>query len=166
MNFTLRPWNLDDLDHLVIIANNVNIAKYLTNQFPHPYKRESGEWFIKNATSQDPIHIMAIDVEGKAVGAIGLHTKDDVSIKNLEMGYWLGEAYWGKGIMTEAIKEMTTYGFKNYDINRIYARPFGNNIGSQKALEKAGYELEARFKDTIFKNGEYLDELFYAIRKV
>ena len=85
--------------------------------------------------------------------------------KNAELGYWLAEPFWGKGIITYAIQEMVEYGFKTFDITRIFAIPFGTNIASQKALEKAGFILEARLNKTIFKNGEYQDELIYAIRK-
>ena len=75
------------------------------------------------------------------------------------------EPFWGQGIMTKAVSKIVDYGFKNLDITRIFARPFGTNIGSQKVLEKAGFVLEGKFNATIFKNGEYLDELIYAVRK-
>jgi RimJ/RimL family protein N-acetyltransferase len=81
------------------------------------------------------------------------------------MGYWLAEDYWGKGIMPEAIRQMVEYSFNNLDIDRIFARPFGINIASQRVLEKAGFILEARFEKTILKNGEHLDEMYYAVRK-
>ena len=82
------------------------------------------------------------------------------------MGYWLAEPFWGKGIITGAVRQMLEYGFKTFDINRIFARPFGTNIASQKVLEKTGFVLEARFEKTFFKNGEYLDECVYAIRRM
>ena len=164
MEFTLRPWSLDDLDSLIRYADNFNIAKNLTDKFPHPYSVESGKGFIANASKTEPYHIMAIDVDGEAVGAIGLHPQEDIFAKNAEMGYWLAEPFWGKGIMTRAIQQMVDYGFQTFDINRIFARPFGSNIGSQRALEKAGFTLEARFEKTILKNGNYEDELVYAVR--
>jgi len=165
MEFSLRRWELSDLDHLVIIANNLKIANNLTDQFPHPYTRESGEWFINFARRHSPQQIFAIDIEGKAEGAIGIHPETDVRCKNAELGYWLAELHWGKGIMSRAIHQVTKYGFETFDINRIYARPFGSNLGSQRALEKAGYQYETKFEKTVFKNGRYEDELFYAIRK-
>ena len=85
--------------------------------------------------------------------------------KNMELGYFLGEPFWGKGIITEAVKQIVDYGFQHFDITRIYARPYGNNPASQKVLEKAGFTLEARIEKNIYKNGEFLDELIYAIRK-
>lgn len=165
MNFTLRPWNINDLDSLVKNGNNPNIAKNMTNQFPHPYTVEKGKMFIEFATRDIPIHIFAIDVNGEACGGIGIHFLSDIQCKNAELGYWLGEPYWGKGIITKAIRETVDYSFKTFDITRIFARPFGTNIGSQKALEKAGFILEGRFEKAFFKNGEYVDELIYAVRK-
>ena len=165
MQFLLRPWAPTDLDSLVRHANNPDIAKFMMDGFPHPYTEENGRAFIAFATKDDPIHIFAIDVNGEAVGGIGIHPQADVQRKNAELGYWLAEPFWGKGIITNAIKQVIEFGFKTYDINRIFARPYGTNIGSQKVLEKAGFVLEGRFEKTIFKNGEFLDELVYAVRR-
>lgn len=164
MQYTLRKWTLDDLPSLLKNANNYEIAKYMTNQFPYPYQKEKGIEFLHFAMKTNPTRIFAIDVKGKAIGAIGIHPQLGIQCKNAELGYWIGQSFWGKGIMTKAISEVVTYGFKTFDINRIFARPFGTNIGSQKALEKVGFLLEARFKHTFFKNGDYLDELVYGIR--
>ena len=165
MEFQLRPWTQNDLPSLVKHANNIKIAKMLTNQFPLPYTEDSGKAFIKHATEHTPLRILAIDVEGEAVGAIGLHPQADIQCKNAEMGYWLSESYWGRGIMSKAIPKMVDYGFQNLSIERIFARPFGHNLGSQKALEKAGFRFEAKFEKTLFKYDEYVDELYYAVRK-
>jgi len=165
MDFKLRPWHINDLNSLVKYANNPNIAKYLTDGFPHPYSKENGKTFIKNATISDPIHIFAIDINGEAVGGIGIHPQMDIHKKNAELGYWLAEPFWGEGIMTKAIKQIVDFAFSTFDINRVFARPFGNNPGSQKILKKNGFILEARFDKTLIKNGQLLDELIYAIRK-
>jgi len=165
MDFKLRPWDMNDLQSLVKHANNPKIAGNLTNKFPYPYTEENGRDFIAFATSNMPYHVMAIEVEGNAVGGIGIHPQTDVSCKNAELGYWLAEPFWGKGIITGAIKQMIAYGFDNFDITRIYARPFGTNVASQRVLEKTGFVLEGRFEKTLFKNGEFLDELIYAVRR-
>ena len=165
MEFKLRSWNLNDLESLVKYANNYNIAKNLTNQFPHPYSKENGVAFIAMATKNDPLTIFAIEINGQAAGGIGLHPQQDIHCKNAELGYWLAEPYWGKGIITHAIQEIVAYGFKTFEIDRIFARPFENNVGSQKALIKSGFVLEGKFDKVLYKNGEYLDELIYAIRK-
>jgi [ribosomal protein S5]-alanine N-acetyltransferase len=165
MNFTLRPWNINDLDSLVKYANNKEIAKNMTDQFPHPYTIENGKAFIEYATKGSPPNIFAIDIDGVAIGGIGIHPQTDIHRKNAELGYWLAEPFWGKGIISAAVKQMIDYGFKNFDIDRIFARPFGTNKGSQKVLEKSGFVLEAKFEKTLFKNGQYIDELVYAIRR-
>lgn len=165
MQFSLRPWNSNDLQSLVKYANNWNVAKNLTNRFPHPYTEQDGQSFIEMATSDDPIHIFAIDINGEAAGGIGLHPQPDIFIKNAELGYWLGEPFWGQKIISNAIKQIVDFGFSTYDIDRIFARPFGTNIVSQKVLEKNNFKLEGRFEKVLFKNGIYLDELVYAIRR-
>ncbi|MCB9298545.1 MAG: GNAT family N-acetyltransferase [Lewinellaceae bacterium] len=164
-DFLLRPMAPADADSLARFGNNPNIARNMTDQFPHPYTPEKARAFIGYATQNDPPNILAIEVEGQAAGGIGIHPQADVHRKNAELGYWLAEPYWGQGIITRAITRMVSYGFEHWDIHRIFARPFGTNIASQRALEKAGFVLEARFEKTIFKNGEYLDELVYAIRR-
>ncbi len=164
MNFTLRPWKETDVDSLVKFANNVEIARFMTDGFPHPYSPEHAKAFIEFAMKGSPAHIFAIEVNGEASGGIGLHMQSDIQRKNAEMGYWLAQPYWGNGIISKAISQMLEYGFKTFDITRIYARPFGTNIASQKVLEKTGFILEAKFEKSLFKHGEYLDELVYAIR--
>lgn len=165
MNFKLRAWTLNDIDSLVENANNPDIAKFMRDRFPYPYTKEHAIEFIKMATADNPIHLFAIEVDGKAVGGIGVHPETDIMRKNAELGYWLGQNYWGKGIITNAIKEITTFAFNTYDITRLYAVPFGTNKASQRVLEKAGFKLEACIEKIIFKNGEFLDECIYAIRR-
>jgi [ribosomal protein S5]-alanine N-acetyltransferase len=163
--FTIRPWQPDDLENLVKNANNPNIARYMTDAFPHPYTLESGKSFLSFAMQGNPIHIFAIEADGVAAGGIGIHPQSDIMRKNAELGYWLGEPYWGRGIITAAIPQMLKFAFDTYDITRVYARPFGNNPASARVLEKCGFVLEATISRNIFKNGEFLDELIYGYRK-
>lgn len=165
MQFKLRPWNFNDLDSLLKYANNPNIAKNMTNGFPHPFLKENGLMFIERALADQPCKRMAIEINGETVGGIGIHPLEDIQCKNAELGYWLAEPFWGNGIISKAIIQIVDYGFSNFDINRIFARPFGTNIASQKALEKSGFKLEAKFEKTFFKNGSYIDELIYAVYK-
>src|SRR5688572_5312591 len=97
---TLRPWSISDLDNLVKYANNPNIAKNLTDKFPFPYTESHGKEFIEMATQHNPIQIFAIDIDEQAAGAIGIHPQDDIHRRNAELGYWLAEPYWGKGIVS------------------------------------------------------------------
>lgn len=165
MEFKLRPWHMNDLDSLIKYANNAAIAKNMTDLFANPYTHENGKKFLDMATNDNPLKRMAIDVNGEAIGGIGIHPQTDIRCKNAELGYWLAEPFWGKGIISKAIPQMTDHGFKTFNITRIFAVPFGTNIASQKALEKAGFTLEARLKNTLFKNNQYVDELIYAIYK-
>ena len=164
-SFILRPWQMSDLRSLVLHANNWHIARYMTDQFPFPYTEEDGRSFIEFATKDDPIHIFAIEVDGQAVGGIGIHPQGDIQRRNAELGYWLGEAYWGRGIISKAIAQALAFAFDSYDIDRVFARPFGSNLASQRVLEKNGFSLEARFSSTLIKNGVFEDELVYGIRR-
>lgn len=165
MEFQLRPFVTADVPSLVKYGNNKKIFDNLTDAFPYPYTEEKAQQFIAMANSHHPPHILAIEINGEICGALGLHAQTDVHRMNMELGYWLAEPYWGKGIMSKAIPRMVAYGFANWDISRIFARPYGRNIASQKALEKAGFILEAKLEKTLFKNGNAEDEFIYAVRK-
>lgn len=164
MKYQLRPWKISDLDHLITHANNPEIAANMTDGFPYPYTREHGQRFLEMAI-QNPDRLFAIIVNQEAVGGIGIHPLSDIQRKNAELGYWLAQPLWSNGIVSSAIIEVTTLAFQNFDINRFFARPFGTNAASQKALEKAGFKLEARLKNTFFKNGKFIDELIYSVRR-
>lgn len=163
--FILRKWQMSDLDSLVKYANNPAIARNLTDAFPSPYTRESGMKYLDMVCSQSPTTIFAIEINGEAAGSIGVFPQNDIHRLNAEMGYWLAEPFWGNGIMPEAIKQIVEYAFRTYDIQRIFARPFGRNKASQRVLEKAGFRSEARFEKVLLKNGVLEDELIYGYRK-
>jgi [ribosomal protein S5]-alanine N-acetyltransferase len=166
MEFTIRKWEENDINSLVKYADNYNIAQYLNDAFPHPYIVDAGKGFIQSASEKkDKPNIFAIEVKGEAIGGIGIHPCEDISRKNAEIGFWLGEPYWNKGIISASIRQMIEYSFANFDIERIFGRVFGKNIASQKVLEKAEFQQEAFFQKTFFKNGLYDDEIIYAIRK-
>ncbi|MCB0795886.1 MAG: GNAT family N-acetyltransferase [Flavobacteriales bacterium] len=165
-SFTLRPWTLDDLPSLVKYANDPTVADHLTDAFPHPYTEADGKRFLELFMGKDPQLVLAIDVNGEASGAVGIHPQSDVYRRNAELGYWIAAHLRGKGIMTEAVKQATERGFRVLpDIDRIFARPFGSNLASRRVLEKAGFTLEAELKGTFFKNGRVEDELIYAVRR-
>ena len=164
-NISLRAWATSDIDNLLKYASNPKIAKNMTNAFPHPYTQEAGEAFIAMANSKKPVSIFALCLNNEAIGGIGVHPQQDIHEKCAELGYWLAEPFWGKGITSKAVLKMIDFAFLNFDIVRLYARPFSSNIGSQKVLEKCGFKLEARLKKSIYKNGVYLDEMIYSIVK-
>lgn len=156
---------MDDLNAMVRHANNPKIAARLTDAFPSPYTRESGLLFLERVMAQNPAEVLAIEVDGDVVGNIGIHPQQDVNRLNAELGYFIGEEHWGKGIATEAIRLMIKYAFENFKIERIFARPFGSNAASQRVLEKAGFVFEARIPGILIKNGQFEDELFFGIRR-
>jgi ribosomal-protein-alanine N-acetyltransferase len=158
MNFELRAFQHSDLNSLVNHANNYNIAKNLSDKFPFPYTQDHGIAFINLALSATPQEIFAIVVNEEVAGSIGVHPQHDFYRKNAELGYWIAEEYWGRGIVPAAVKLMVNYGFSTFDITRIYARTFDTNIKSQRVLEKAGFTLEAELKETFYKFGTIYDE--------
>lgn len=163
MEYKLRDWKMSDAKSMTKHANNFNIAKWLTDEFPHPYSEEDGKKYIEFVTNNTDAKVFAIEIDGEAVGSIGIFPQAGIHCKSAEIGYWLSENYWGKGIMTRAIKEIVDYGFSRFDIVRIFARPFATNKGSKRVLEKAGFKLEAQLEKSLYKNGTYLDECIYVI---
>lgn len=161
----LRPWTVADLPALLRHANDPGIAANMTDSFPHPYTEEAGRRFLAMARDNDPARILCITADGEAVGSIGLHPQSDIHRRNAELGYWLAAPFRGRGIMPQAIRHMVAHAFAHFPIDRVFARPFGSNIASQRALEKAGFTLEARLAGTIVKNGRVEDELIYAVRR-
>lgn len=162
----LRPWSIKDAPQLVIIADNKKIGGNLRDGFPFPYSlNDARDWLNIILPENIPPRFFAILVDDKVVGSIGIITKTDIYRKNFEIGYFLAEEYWGKGIATSAIKAATSYAFKNFDIERVYAEPFSDNKGSRKALEKAGFILEATLKRNVIKNGIIKDSCIYSVLK-
>jgi len=163
MDFILRPWCFGDVDSLIKYGSNPHITQFMSDGFSNLFTPEKANAFIGFANSGNDKLYRAIEVNGEAVGGIGVMIQTDIYRKNAELGYWLAEPYWGKGIISRAISMIVDEAFRTFDINRIYAVPFSTNIASQRVLEKAGFKLEARHEKKVFKNGEFLDELVYAI---
>lgn len=138
----------------------------MSNQIPHPYTEEDGALFLSGVVGQNPTQAFAILFKNDIVGSIGIFPQTDIYEKNAEIGYWLGEDYWGCGIMTEAIRQIVEYGFKTFDVTRIFARPFSSNKASQRILQKAGFMHEATIKNGVYKNGEYYDSIVYSIHEI
>ncbi|HSB11956.1 MAG TPA: GNAT family N-acetyltransferase [Blastocatellia bacterium] len=160
---TLREWRPGDEDSLVRHANNRSVWRNLRDAFPHPYTLSNAKHWIQIANPTTPITNFAIVVDDSAVGAIGLALKEDVFRRSAEIGYWLGEEYWGRGIVTEAVRAVTDYAFATFDLCRVYAGVFEWNLGSMRVLEKAGYEFECRLRKSVTKDGQTIDELIYAV---
>ncbi len=158
----IRSWQPGDVDSLVLHANNRDIWINVRDRFPHPYTRRHGQKFIRTARAMRPETFFAIVVNGEAAGAIGFVLQADVDRVSAEMGYWLGAAYWGRGIVTEAVRALTRYAIDHHGLTRVFAMPFAFNTASVRVLEKAGYALEARLRRSAVKDGMIVDQFLYA----
>jgi len=160
--YIIRDWGKDDAPAIAQYANNRNIAMWLRDRFPFPYTVYDAEGFLAAVSRQDPRLSFAVATRGEAIGGIGLDMGSDVYRFTAELGYWLGEPFWGKGIMSGAIVRFTAWAFEHLELYRIYANVFASNAASARVLEKAGYEFEGRLRASVFKNGRILDQLLYA----
>jgi [ribosomal protein S5]-alanine N-acetyltransferase len=164
--FCIRHFSPDDVAGIVYHADNPKVARYLRNQFPHPYTTEDAKTWILHALGQTPVRDFALAGGAGVIGGIGLVFQDDVYFQSAELGYWLGEPYWGRGIMTRAVGAFTRYAFDAYDLVRLFAHVFESNPASARVLEKAGYRLEGVLEKNVNKNGRILNEWLYACIKV
>jgi len=158
----VRSWRWKDCDSLVRHANNRNVWLNLRDRFPHPYTKDDAKRWLEIATEIKPETNFAIAAEGVAIGAVGFSVQSDVAYRSGEIGYWLGEEFWGRGIATEALMAVTDYAFASYDLCRLYAHVFEWNLASARVLEKAGYTLEGRLKKSVTKDKQTIDQLLYA----
>lgn len=154
----IRNFKMSDKSSIAKHANNRKIWRNVRNAFPHPYTETNAEWWISTILTEEVKTKFVIVVDGKAIGGIGVEKKEDVYSQTMEFGYWIGEEYWNKGIITEAIQEMVNYVFEKFDIVRLEAHVYHWNVGSMRALEKAGFQKEAILKKRVFKDSEYVDE--------
>lgn len=159
----LRPWRPSDAGSLVRHADNVNVARQLRDRFPSPYRAADAEAFLAHAASRTPATAFAIAVDDVAVGGIGLELGADVHRYSAEVGYWLGEAYWGRGLTTAALRSITAYAFEELGLIRVFAMPFLENHVSARVLEKAGYRREGLLRRVAVKEGRVRDMLLYAV---
>jgi [ribosomal protein S5]-alanine N-acetyltransferase len=158
----VRPWRRDDLDALLRHANNPKIAANLRDQFPHPYTRRDGLDYLNYVRAMDVPMSLAMEFEGGAIGGIGFKLGVDIARLSVEMGYWLAEPYWGRGLTTRAVMAASDWAFDSYKVVRIYATTFSHNVASMRVLEKAGFQREGLLRRSAVKNGVVLDQVMYA----
>jgi len=158
----VRSWRVDDLASLVAYADNRKIWLNLRDRFPHPYTKRAGREFLHATLTRRPETAFAIDVAGEAVGGIGFAVLPDVERVSAEIGYWIAEPFWGRGIATEALVAVTRYAIDTHGLTRVFAVPFASNAASCRVLEKAGYLLEGRLRRSAIKDGRIIDQLQYA----
>ncbi len=161
-NCIIRDWQIQDAPSLAKHANNRKIWMNLRDAFPHPYRLEDAEAFISRVAEADPVTMFAIATGSEAIGGIGLMLGKDVHRFTAEMGYWLAEPYWGKGVMTPSVQFLAAWAFQNLELHRISAEPYATNTASHKVLEKAGFTREGILRSSVFKDGKILDQCVYS----
>ena len=167
MKCRIRKWELSDAKDLAAALSNKKVQDNLRDGLPYPYTEQDGKDFISAMLSADEneTFAFAIMVDDKVVGSIGIFRQGNIHSQTAELGYYIAEEYWGKGIMTEAVKQICEYVFANSDIIRIYAEPFAYNIASCRALEKAGFQYEGTLRSNAVKNGKVIDMKMYSLLK-
>jgi RimJ/RimL family protein N-acetyltransferase len=158
----VRPFVLGDAAALVRHADNRAVWLTLRDRFPHPYTRDDAVAFLRIATTQEPPSDFAIATADEVIGGIGLQRQGDVHRLTAEIGYWLGEPHWGRGIATRVVRAVTDWAFATTPLERIYAHVFATNPASSRVLAKAGYRFEGRLHRAVVKEGRVLDQLVYA----
>ncbi|MDC0700706.1 GNAT family N-acetyltransferase [Clostridium sp. D33t1_170424_F3] len=167
MEFELRAWKPGDADSVARYANNPRIAANLRDAFPYPYTHEDAEAYVESCVNEDSARQLtrAIVINGEAAGSVGVFLGTDVYRRSAELGYWLAEPFWKKGIMSAAVWQICEEAFVRFDIVRIHAEPFAFNRGSRRVLEKAGFALEGTLRKSVYKNGVIQDSCLYALLK-
>jgi ribosomal-protein-alanine N-acetyltransferase len=158
----VRSWRMGDAEALARHGNNEKIWMNLRDAFPHPYTPQDARDFITSLRHRTPETTFAIAVNGEAAGSVGFVLRQDVERVSAEIGYWLAEPFWGRGIATDALAAITKHAIATHALTRIYALPFAGNAASCRVLEKAGYVLEGRLRRSAIKNGVITDQLQYA----
>jgi [ribosomal protein S5]-alanine N-acetyltransferase len=158
----VRSWETDDVQSVARHANNRRIWLNLRDRFPHPYTEHDAISFIRRVRSNRPETTFAIEVDGEAAGGIGFMLLQDIERVSAEVGYWLGELYWGRGICSEALRVVTQYAIEQHGLTRVFALPFAHNAASCRVLEKAGFELEGHLRRSAIKDGVVCDQRLYA----
>ena len=158
----IRSWSPGDLEELSRLADNRNVWRNLRDRFPNPYSRRDAKAWIKGVTRQIPCAHFAVEAGGRLAGGIGLMAQEDIHRGTAELGYWLGEPYWGRGIMTGAVGAFAAYAFNAFKLRRLYALVLDWNPASARVLEKTGFMLEGRLRCSALKDGAVVDELLYA----
>ena len=164
MGVSLRAWSLADAPALARICNNKKVQDNLRDGLPFPYREEDAKIFLSEMLAADPDQniAFAIEEEGVLIGSISASRCGNIHFRTAELGYYLGEPYWGKGYATETVRLLCSYVFQHTDIIRIFAEPFAHNLASCRVLEKAGFQLEGVLRSNAVKNGRILDMKMYA----
>lgn len=163
--YIVREWRKNDYASLAKHANNINIWNNVRDYFPYPYTVKDAREFILMVQEKSFLQDFAIEVDGRVAGGIGFVPGKDVERYNAEIGYWLGEEYWNRGIMSRALRSMSDYIFQQTEIVRLFATVYEYNKSSMKVLENAGYNKLAVFRKAAYKNEQLIDLHYYELLK-
>lgn len=163
----IKKWALSDAKDLASALSNTKVQDNLRDGLPYPYTEQDGATYISAMLSEDETETFAfaITVDDKTIGSISAFRQTNIHRQTAEIGYYIAEPYWGKGITTEAVRQICRYVFDNSDILRIYAEPFAHNIASCRVLEKSGFQYEGTLRSNAVKNGNVLDMKIYSLLK-
>lgn len=167
MKCRIRKWELSDAKDLAAALSNKKVQDNLRDGLPYPYTEQNGKDFISTMLSADEneTFAFAITVDNTVIGSIGIFRQENIHRQTAELGYYIAEEYWGKGIMTEVVRQICEYVFSESDIIRIYAEPFAYNIASCRVLEKVGFQYEGTLRSNAVKNGKVIDMKMYSLLK-
>ncbi len=167
MEIKLKQWELNDKDSLIKLCNSVD-RQFLSNRLPSPYTQESADWWLNMVLNNDGKEglFRAIVIDGEIVGNISVEKKSDVYEKDCEIGYMLLDEYSGKGIMTQAVKQICELAFVSLDVIRISGLVYEPNIASSKILEKNNFALEGVLKNAVIKNNNIYNLKIYGKLKL
>lgn len=160
----IRKWDLKDAEALAAALSNKNVQDNLRDGLPFPYTKTNAEEYITAmlSSNENNVFAFAITLDDTVIGNIGAFRQTNIHQQTAELGYYIAEPYWNRGIMTKAVQQICEYIFSHSNVIRIYAEPFAHNIGSCRVLEKAGFQLEGTLRSNAVKNGQVLDMKMYA----
>ena len=165
MDYELRPWKLTDAKSLAKHANNIHIWDNVRDRFPHPYSEDDAIEFIRFTMESNTVFDFAIVVDSEAVGGVGIVSCTDIERISAEVGYWIGEEFWGRGIVTSALVQVVNYAFNTLSLVRLFAGVFEFNEASMRVLEKVGFKKESVIRKAAIKNGHIIDLHYYSLIK-
>ncbi len=167
MTCRIRKWEMSDARDLAEALSNTKVQDNLRDGLPYPYTEQDGKDFISDmlAADENETFAFAVTADSKVIGSIGVFRQQNIHRRTAELGYYIAEGYWGRGLMTEAVTQVCRHVFENSDIIRIYAEPFAYNAASCRVLEKAGFKYEGTLRDNAVKNGKVIDMKMYSLLK-
>lgn len=158
----VRPWRWDDATAIARHANSRAVWRNLRDRFPHPFAVDDAYRYLATAVGVEPVTRFCVEVEGEAAGSVGLHVGSDIERVAAEIGYWLGERYWSRGVMSAAVRAVTDYALTALALERVFATPFADNVASARVLERAGFDREGTMRRAAIKDGRVQDMVLYA----